>query len=241
MHKRVYWFASVMALALAAQPAAALQQFLFFNAHTGMCLEPQNGSLLQGAAIVQQPCKASGAQDWIYIPHGSAGFQFENALTGLCLDARGGAANHTPLQQWTCGGISNEKWQISVPAKGAAGAPVVSEVAGSHGYCLDIPGGQRIAGLAMQIYICNGTVSQSWLLNPADGLYVPNVSNSVNSSTLNTAVYTIGLYGLVPRVTNIGNCFAGHTAIVQSPVAGTLVPPKNNGVTLTVYTCKRGS
>ena len=242
MHKTVYLVASLMALALSAKPAAGIQPFVFFNSHTSMCLEPQNDSMLQGTAIVQQPCKASGAQEWIYVPLGSAGFQFENALTGMCFDARGGAANHTPVQQWTCNGISNEKWQISVPAKGAVGAPVQSEVAGSSGYCLDIPGGQTTAGLAMQIYKCNQTVSQLWQLNPIGGLYVPYVSNTMNSNTLNAAVYKIGFYGLVPKVTNINNCYAGHTGIVQSPGAGTFVEPKNNVVTLTVYNCvKSGS
>jgi len=239
MHKTVYLFASVMSLALSAKPAAAIKPFVFFNSHTSMCLEPQNDSMLQGTAIVQQPCKASAAQEWIYISLGGAGFQFENALTGMCFDARGGAANHTPIQQWTCNGISNERWQISVSGKGAVGAPaqVQSKVAGSSGYCLDIPGGQRTAGLAMQIYKCNQTVSQSWQLNPAGFLYVPNISNTMNSSTLNAAVYKIGFYGLVPRVTNINNCFAGHTAILQFPSAGTLVEPKNSAVTLRVYNC----
>jgi hypothetical protein len=54
-------------------------------------------------------------------------------------------------------------------------------------------------------------------------------------------VYKIGFYGLVPKVANINNCFAGHTAIVQSPNAGTFVAPKNNVVTLTLYNCKSGS
>jgi hypothetical protein len=241
MNKTFYLVASV-ALALSAKAAAQNPAFQFFNSHTGMCLEPQNESMLQGTAIVQQPCKASGAQEWIYVDLGSAGDQFENALTGMCFDVRGGAANHTPIQQWTCNGISNEKWKIFVPAKGAVGAPVQSEVAGSSGYCLDIPGGQTTAGLAMQIYKCNQTVSQLWKLNPLGTLYVPDVSNTMNSNTLNAAVYKIGFYGLVPKVTNINDCFAGHTGIAQAPGGGSFVELKNNVVTLTVYNCvKSGS
>ena len=237
LHKGVYLVALVMALALSAKPAAADQPFVFFNSHTGMCLGPENDSMLQGAAIVQEPCKAGGAEEWLYISLGSEGFQFENALTGMCLDARGGAANQTPIQQWTSNGISNQRWQISVPAKGSAGAPVVSKVARSSGFCLDIPGGQTTVGLAMQIYICNGTVSQLWLLNPDGGLYVPQVSNDQNSSTLELALIKLGVYGLVGKVTNINDCYAGHTGIVQSPSAGTVVGPTYNTVTLTVYNC----
>lgn len=69
----------------------------------------------------------------------------------------------------------------------------------------------------------------------------PNVTNNVNSSTLTAAVSKITLYGFMPKVNNITNCFAGHTAIVQTPNPGTFAPP-NSTVTLTVYTCtKHGS
>lgn len=160
----------------------------------------------------------------------------------MCFDARGGAANHTPIQQWTCNGISNEKWKVFAPAKGADGGPVQSEVAGSSGYCLDIPGGQTTAGLAMQIYKCNQTVSQLWKLNPAVTLYVPYVANFMTSNTLQAAVYKIKFYGLVPKVTNINDCFAGHTGIIQEPEGGHFAELKNNVVTLTVYNCvKSGS
>jgi hypothetical protein len=74
MHKALYLAVAVVALMLTAKPAAALQPFVFFNAHTSMCLEPQNDSTAEGTPIVQEPCKASGAQQWIYLPDGSAGF-----------------------------------------------------------------------------------------------------------------------------------------------------------------------
>jgi hypothetical protein len=236
MHKALYLV--VVALMLTAKSAAALQPFVFFNAHTAMCLEPQNESTAAGTPIVQVPCKASGAQQWIYINSGAGAFQFQNAQTGLCLDARGGAANHTPVQQWPCNGISNEVWQVFVPAKGSLDAPVQSRVAGSSGFCLDIPGGQKTVGLAMQIYACNQTVSQLWQLKPANGVYVPNVSNGANSSTLTAAVNKITLYGFMPKVNDITNCFAGHTAIIQAPNPGTFAPP-NSTVTLTVYACAK--
>ena len=161
MHKALYL--AVAALIFTAKPAAALQPFVFFNAHTNMCLAPQEDSTAGGTPVVQQQCIRDGAQQWIYYGDG-----FLNAQTGLCLDARGGAANHTPVQQWPCNGISNEKWQIFVPAKGSLDAPVQSRVAGSSGFCLDIPGGQATVGLAMQIYGCNQTVSQLWQLKPAN-------------------------------------------------------------------------
>jgi hypothetical protein len=218
--------------------AASPVPFVFFNEHTGMCLGPQNDSTAQGAPIVQVPCKADGALQWIYLSAGNGAYQLQNALTGLCLDARGGAANHTPVQQWTCDGITNEKWKVVSPAKGSNSAPLQSEVAGSSSFCLDVPGGQVTVGLPMQIYGCNQTVSQLWNLKSASAVFVPNVSNTANTSTLNAAAIKLTLYGFTVKQTNIASCFAGHTGFIQSPNGGTFAPP-NSEVTLTVYTCTK--
>ena len=32
------------------------------------------------------------------------------------------------------------------------------------GYCVDVPGNQAVPGLAMQIYRCNGTPAQVWVI-----------------------------------------------------------------------------
>jgi len=183
-----------------------------------MCLQPVNNSTAQGVAIVQLPCNHTSAQEWIYINVGGGGFHLENAMSQLCLDARGGAANRTPVQQWTCNGISNENWEPEVNTKGG-GAPLISRVSGTNGYCLDIPGGQQMAGLAMQIYRCNGTVSQSWMLTPDGSLVVPNVINQPESA----AIAKITLYGLTPVAKNTDNknlCTAGKNGLVVEEFPG---------------------
>ena len=126
-----------------------------------LCLQPINESSAQGVAIVQQPCNGSAAQQWTKVQVSGEIYHYVNGLSGLCLDARGGAANHTPVQQWTCNKISNENWQ---PGDGYNDTipPLFSRVSGTSNYCLDEPGGQTIVGLAMQIYRCNGTVAQDW-------------------------------------------------------------------------------
>jgi hypothetical protein len=69
--------------------------------------------------------------------------------------------NGTPVQQWTCNSISNENWEPGEDL-GDDIPPLFSRVSGTSSYCLDIPGGQQVAGLAMQIYRCNGTEAQQW-------------------------------------------------------------------------------
>jgi len=222
--------ALVIALALSAKPAAAIQPVYFYNSHTNMVLQPLNGSKVQGVAIVQQPFNAfnSGPQEWLFINSGGGNFHFENAISGLCLDARGGATNGTPVQQWTCNGISNENWEPPTNAKGQSIGPVTSRVSGTKSHCLDVPGGQTTAGLAMQIYTCNGTVSQLWELKPASAVVVPNVLNLSEIAATNK----ITLYDLTPVVAYANKCTAPGLVIAESPI-GSLEQP-NAPVDITV-------
>jgi hypothetical protein len=151
----------VIAIAVFAESAAASGPDEIYNFLTNQCLQPIGGSTGQGAPIVQEPCNGGAAQKWTEVSVGNNIFHYVNVLSGLCLDARGPARNGTPIQQWTCNKISNENWQPGeyipdyIP-------PLISRVSGTNNYCLDIPGGQRTPGLALQIYRCNGTEAQQW-------------------------------------------------------------------------------
>jgi hypothetical protein len=147
--------------ASASPAAAASGPGDLYNFLSNQCLQPVNGSTLQGAAIVQEPCNGGAAQQWVNVPVSGNIFHYQNVLSGLCLDARGGAVNGTPVQQWTCTSISNENWEPGEDL-GDDIPPLFSRVSGTSSYCLDIPGGQQVAGLAMQIYRCNGTEAQQW-------------------------------------------------------------------------------
>ena len=127
-----------------------------------MCLQPADPAGGAGTAIVQQPCApGSQAQNWAPVKTSGSTYEFVNQSSGMCLDVRGGAARGTPIQQWPCGNISNEHWSWphSFPD---AFWPLPSQVAGSSGFCLDVPGASTQAGLAMQLYSCNGTPAQAW-------------------------------------------------------------------------------
>jgi len=128
-----------------------------------MCLQPANPAGGAGTAIIQQPCDGENiqAQKWAPISIGGTSYQFLNKASGLCMDVRGGAARGTPIDQWPCNTISNERW--SWPHSFPNGMlPIRSQVAGSSSYCLDVPGASTQAGLGVQIYTCNGTSAQAW-------------------------------------------------------------------------------
>jgi hypothetical protein len=147
---------------VSASPAAATNADEIYSFWSLKCLQPVDGSTEQGAAIVQQPCDQTIAQQWTLIPMSGNIFHLKNSLSQLCLDARGGAADGTPVQQWTCNSISNENWELGEQTDSDTIPPLISRVSGTSSHCLDMPDAQPIAGLAMQIYGCNRTVAQQW-------------------------------------------------------------------------------
>jgi hypothetical protein len=242
MLKALYFAASVIAVASSAKPATADQPFIFFNSHTNMCLQPLSQSTAQGVAIVQEPCTIptppTEAQEWVYVPNGSAGFHFENALSGLCLDARGGADDNTPVEQWTCDQISNENWDPPTNPQGQSVGPVHSRVSGSDSFCLDIPGGQQTPGLAMQIYRCNGTVSQAWELRPILPFVIE--LKGLNETIAQNRIILFDLKNPQPpqKENSTTNCTSQQQGIVtdQSPEPGGQQPP---GAVVTLTICEK--
>jgi hypothetical protein len=150
-------------------PANAIDGLLVIqNTGNGKCLQPENASLFQGVAIVQEPCNGSAAQLWYPIysnpANGNYVEGFKNLHSLLCLDARGGATNGTPVQQWTCNSISNEKWLAGIPPYVG---PVLSRVSGTSTHCLDDPNQSAQDGTAMQLFAVNRTAAQSWFVGPS--------------------------------------------------------------------------
>jgi hypothetical protein len=137
------------------------------NVGDNLCLEPEGQSTVEFASIVQEPCVTSGlesiAQGWEYIRTGTNHFRFKNQLSGFCFDAFDGAFNGARLLQGTCVPISNEEYNTGTSL------PAVTKIESRErfrdtGYCVDVPGAQWTPGLAMQIYRCNGTPAQVWVI-----------------------------------------------------------------------------
>lgn len=154
-------FASALCLAAVTPASAAGFLIRIQNFGNNLCLQPLNDSTLQGEAVVQVDCDLGKAdQIWEAQSLGGDAYRFRNVGTDLCLDARGGAANGTLVQQWTCNGISNEKWVTTLGS--ALAQPIFSAVAGSNHFCLDVPNQTTVRNTQLQIYDCNATVAQLW-------------------------------------------------------------------------------
>jgi Ricin-type beta-trefoil lectin domain-like len=152
-------FAAAMATASAltlASPARAEDPIVkLVSASSGKCLQPINGSLTQGDAIVQESCNGSAAQQWTVKSVSSTKVHLVNRSSHLCLDARGKAVNGTPIQQWTCNKISNENWNF-----GITNNLLSSGISNTFSHCVATPGFPD--GLPMELRFCDGDNAQHW-------------------------------------------------------------------------------
>ena len=96
----------------------------------------------------------------------------QNVATGLCLEARNGAANGTLVPLWDCSSTeSNTRWAWDTPSGEGVfpnASEIQSRVSGSTGYCLDVPGASTAIGLQVQLYRCNGTNAQYFWITKLD-------------------------------------------------------------------------
>jgi hypothetical protein len=134
----------------------------------GLCLQPADGSFDTGAPIEQVTCNRDTALqrwEWSRVSPNEAVYRIRNVATQLCLDALGGATNHTPVVQWPCNQISNEKWD-----RGADHVHIRSRVSGTTSHCLDVPADSMQEHVHLQLYRCtspNG--AQTWDTTGPDG------------------------------------------------------------------------
>ncbi len=128
------------------------------NGQVQLCLQPSSPQ--EGAAVMQVTCdQANPDQRWeaLNVNSSTNTFQVLNLNSQLCLDARGGATDGTPVQVWPCNSISNERWD-----SGSDFVHLRSRVSGTSSHCLDAPLDTWASNVALQLYECNNTDAQFW-------------------------------------------------------------------------------
>jgi ricin-type beta-trefoil lectin protein len=132
------------------------------NPGNHLCLQPEGGSL-DVASIVQMPCDGSAAQGWFPLSLGSNRYQFANQASHLCFDAFDGAFNGARLLQNQCAPISNDEWRSNRTLPDLA--ILMSRVGfRDTNFCIDVPNNDPTPGLAMQLWQCNTTDAQKWVV-----------------------------------------------------------------------------
>jgi hypothetical protein len=147
--------ATASALAVAAPAYADDPIVELVSAETFQCLQPAGGSSALGVAIVQEPCNGSAAQQWTETPPLGTKIHLVNRSSGLCMDARGGAATGTAIQQWVCDWITNENWNAGINAD-----QLTSRVSNTSSYCATVLGTDP--GAKLELQGCYGYPAQLW-------------------------------------------------------------------------------
>ncbi|MGH3624283.1 MAG: RICIN domain-containing protein [Sciscionella sp.] len=126
------------------------------------CLQPEFPVV--NAKVVQEPCDASNpAQGWQSLQVGTNHYRFINQGSGLCLNAFTAAANGSPMGLSACRNVSNEEFNThtSLPDVVSLESRIGFR---NTGFCIDVPGGRADNGLQMQLFRCNGSLAQRWVV-----------------------------------------------------------------------------
>lgn len=120
--------------------------------------------------VTTQPCNSANnfAQQWELQGQGGGVIKIANrAISGWCIEANR-IGDGSPIPLWPCSSTeSNLRWVFNTGGFGFG--RLESRISGSTGHCLDVPMGQYLPGLWMQLYGCNGTSSQTFLIISAPG------------------------------------------------------------------------
>jgi hypothetical protein len=82
--------------------------------HSGLALQFTGGTSAINTSVVEQwPFETQSYQVWSVSPTSDGYFTISVKGTNSCMDVKGvSAANFAPVQQWTCTGGANQKWNL---------------------------------------------------------------------------------------------------------------------------------
>lgn len=135
------------------------------NVGNNLCLQPVIPA--PNSAVVQEPCLAAGdpnasIQGWQAVTIGGR-TGFLNQASGACLFAFVGAQDGAPMGLNVCRTVSNEEFDTSAPLPNVV--QIESRIGFTDtGFCVDVPGASTTVGLQMQLFSCNGTLAQRWVV-----------------------------------------------------------------------------
>ncbi|MEY9855775.1 hypothetical protein ABH935_001379 [Catenulispora sp. GAS73] len=137
------------------------------NVGNNLCLEPTTPAG-PNSPVLQVKCAAAGSdeavlQGWQTVQISGSTYKFVNQRSGACLFAFTSAHNGAPMGLDTCRTVSNEEFDAH------ATLPNVTELESKigfsdTGFCMDVPGASTATGLQLQLFNCNGTLAQRWVI-----------------------------------------------------------------------------
>lgn len=137
--------------------------FNVVNQNSSSCVDDSGWGTANGTIVQQWACGSQQAnQEWQFQSQGNGIYSVANlnAPSETWNVANNGTTSGSLIQTWTYGGGTNEQW---MPV--SLGNGYYKFVGVGSGLCLDVPGASTSNGVQLQIYTCNGTEAQSFLLN----------------------------------------------------------------------------
>lgn len=132
------------------------------NVGNNLCMQATQAT--PNVPVVQEPCDSTNPlQGWQFTQISGNTYGFLNQGSGACLFAFVGAQNGAPMGVDTCRKVSNEQFDTH------ASLPNVTELESKigfsdTGFCVDVPGATTNPGVQLQLFTCNGTLAQRWVL-----------------------------------------------------------------------------
>jgi hypothetical protein len=114
------------------------------------CVDVQGGRFTQGARLWLYDCNTTVSQLFSY-DLASRHLMISN----LCVQADGTGKQGAALVLGACSGDANRSWKVEFKQDHA-------QLIGASGLCLDVPGGRFDNGVPLQVWACNGMISQLW-------------------------------------------------------------------------------
>jgi aryl-phospho-beta-D-glucosidase BglC (GH1 family) len=136
--------------------------FNIVNQNSSSCVDDAGWGTSDGTIVQQWACGSqSYNQEWQFQSEGTGIFAVanRNAPTQTWNVTNNDTANGSVLQTWTYGGTNAQWMPVSL------GNGLYKIVGVGSGRCLDVPGASTANGVQLQIYDCNGTTAQSFMLN----------------------------------------------------------------------------
>ena len=136
--------------------------FNIVNQNSNACVDDSGSGINDGTIVQQWACGShQNNQEWQFQSEGTGIFAVanRNAPTQTWNVTNNGTGNGSLIQTWTYGGANAQWMPVSL------GNGLYKIVGVGSGRCLDVPGASTANGVQLQIYDCNGTTAQSFLLN----------------------------------------------------------------------------
>lgn len=147
--------------------------YIIVSRHSGMAIEPLNGSTSNATKLVQSTVDYSDVQKWKITKASDGYYYITNFSAGNVIDINGAStANGANAILYTNKGGTNQQWEII-----SAGNGYYTLVSRKSGKCLDVNGKSTKENAEIIQYTSNGGANQQWTLI--------NVSSSSNSGSSN--------------------------------------------------------